>query len=57
MIIKIDTELLVIDANNYNSSSQLYLSLWKKLYNIEIKKESLDIEDISSYIKNKKIFI
>ena len=57
MIIKINNELILIDVNKYNSSSELYLSLWKKIYNINIEKKEFDIQDISDFLNNKKIFI
>ena len=57
MIVKINNKLILFEMDKYNNSSELYLSLWKNMYNIELNKESLNVKNLGEFINNKKIFI
>ena len=57
MITKINHELILFDLDKYNNTSKLYLSLWKKMYNIDLKQETLNIQNIKDYLHDKKKYI
>ena len=57
MITKINHELILIDLDKYNNTSKLYLSLWKKMYNIDLKQDTLNIQNIKDYLDDKIKYI
>ena len=57
MITKVNNKLINIDINNYKTTKELYLNLWKELYNINIKTKSINIDNFKLYINNENIYI
>tara|TARA_Y100000389_G_C17395848_1_gene482447 strand:+ start:140 stop:313 length:174 start_codon:yes stop_codon:yes gene_type:complete len=57
MIVKIDKDLIHFNVNDYNNTKEMYISLWKKLYNVELKQPSTNIDNFKLYIDNKNIYI
>jgi hypothetical protein len=57
MITKINNTLINIDVNKFNSTKQMYLSLWKEIYNIKLSNNSTNINNFKQYIHNKNIYI
>ena len=57
MITKINNKLINININNYKTTKEMYLNLWKELYNINIKTKSINIDNFKLYINNENIYI
>lgn len=57
MITKINNKLINIDINNYKTTKELYLNLWKELYNINLKTKTIDVNNFKLYINNENIYI
>ena len=43
------------EANKFNSTKQMYISLWKEIYNIKLSNNSTNIDNFKQYIHNKNI--
>lgn len=49
-------KLVVIDETKFSSERELYITLWKIKYNIDIAKKN-DIQDILDYVDGEKKFV
>ena len=57
MITKINNNIINFDLNKYNNTKEMYIDLWKKMYNIELKQTQTNIDNFKLYINNKNIYI
>ena len=57
MITKINNKIINIDVNEFNSTKEMYTSLWNKIYNIKLNKTQTNIENFKHYLDNKNIYI
>lgn len=57
MIVKINNKLISFNINEYNNTKEMYISIWKKLYDIELNQPSTNIDNFKLYIHNKNIYI
>ena len=57
MILKANNKIIVFDINNYSSSKEMYKHLWKTLYNVNLKEESTNIDNLKEYIHNNIMYI
>ena len=57
MITKINNNIINFDINKYSNTKEMYTDLWKKMYNIELKKTQTNIDNFKLYINNKIIYI
>ena len=49
-------KLVVIDETKFSSERELYITLWKIKYNIDIAKK-YEIQDILDYVDGEKMFV
>ena len=57
MITKINNKLINIDVNKFNSTKQMYISIWKEIYNIKLNNNSTNIDNFKQYLNNNNIYI
>ena len=57
MITKINNKIINIDINEFNSTKEMYVSLWSKIYNIKLNQTQTNIDNFKDYLKNKNIYI
>jgi len=57
MITKVNKKLINIDMNDYKTTKELYLNLWKKLYNINLKTKTINVNNFKLYINDENIYI
>ena len=57
MITKINNNIINFNINKYNNTKEMYIDLWKKMYNIELKQSQTNIDNFKLYIDNKNIYI
>ena len=57
MITKINNKIINIDINEFNSTKEMYVSLWSKIYNIKLNQTQTNIDNFKDYLNNKNIYI
>ena len=57
MITKINNTIINVDVNEFNSTKEMYISLWNKIYNIKLNQTQTNIEHFKHYLDNKNIYI
>lgn len=57
MITKINNKIINVDINEFNSTKEMYISLWSKIYNIKLNQTQTNIENFKHYLDNKNIYI
>ena len=51
-------EMVFFDLSKFNQDEEMYISLWKILYNIEIPKNDKDfLNSIVDYVNGEKILV
>ena len=57
MITKINNKIINININEFNSTKEMYVSLWSKIYNIKLNQTQTNIDNFKDYLNNKNIYI
>ena len=57
MITKINNTIINVVVNEFNSTKEMYISLWNKIYNIKLNQTQTNIEHFKHYLDNKNIYI
>ena len=57
-IMSYEGEIVFFDLSKFNQDEEMYISLWKILYNIEIPKNDKDfLNSIVEYVNGEKILV
>lgn len=57
MITKINNNIMNFDINKYNNTKEMYINLWRQMYNIKLKQTETNTDNFKLYINNKNIYI
>ena len=51
-------DIVFFDMSKFNNDEEMYTTLWKLLYNVDIPKEDKDfLEDIVEYVNGDKLLV
>jgi len=57
-IMNYNGEIINFDVSKFNNDKEMYITMWKILYNIDIPKNEKDfLEDIVDYVNGEKLLV